>query len=116
MYNRIPSISRFDSGPLTYIVRGLTRGSLPPPLGRPEAGASIHKECMMKVGISVTCTVCGFMKKPIGRSGSPAAHYCRYEECVGYKDPPYVGSLWPGETEEEFGYAVGNDGVETRSE
>lgn len=65
----------------------------------------------MRVGIQVTCTVCGHMKQPVGRSSALGAHYCRYDECYGYDQPPFVGSLWPGETEEEFGYAIGPHGT-----
>jgi hypothetical protein len=36
--------------------------------------------------------------------------YCT-DECPGYRQPPYAGSLWPGETEAEFGYPVGDDGT-----
>lgn len=65
----------------------------------------------MKVGILVRCAVCGDMKKPIGRSGPMGASYCT-DDCAGYRQPPFVGSLWPSESEAEFGYPVGNDGVE----
>lgn len=67
----------------------------------------------MKVGIKVTCAVCGHMKKPIGRDAPMSAYYCD-DECAGYRQPPYPGSLWPGETDDQFGYPVGNDGVESR--
>ena len=62
----------------------------------------------MKIGIKVTCVVCGDMKKPVGRSGPPGAEYCT-DECSGYRQPPYPGSLWPGETEAEFGFPVSDD-------
>jgi len=32
-------------------------------------------------------------------------------ECSGYYEDPNVGDLWPGETEEEFGYPAGSDGT-----
>lgn len=64
----------------------------------------------MKVGILVRCVVCGNAKKPVGRSGPLDASYCD-DECAGYRQPPFVGSLWPGETEEQFGYPVGSDGT-----
>jgi hypothetical protein len=32
-------------------------------------------------------------------------------ECKGYDLDPKVGDLWPGETEEEFGYPVRSDGT-----
>lgn len=63
-----------------------------------------------KVGAHVTCATCGDTKKPIGRSGPLGASYCT-DECEGYSKPPHVGSLWPGESEAEFGYSVGNVGV-----
>lgn len=59
----------------------------------------------MKVGISVICATCGRHKAPHGRSASPYRDYCLPENCEGYKAPPFVGCLWPGETSEEFGYA-----------
>lgn len=65
----------------------------------------------MKIGIRVTCAVCGDMKKPRGRSEPLGVPYCT-EDCAGYHQPPFVGSLWPNETEEEFGYPVGSAGTE----
>jgi len=67
----------------------------------------------MKTGISVYCTTCGLRKKPVGRSAAleMANSLCTFE-CPGYGQPPFVGSLWPGETEEQFGYPVGNVGIE----
>jgi rubredoxin len=32
-------------------------------------------------------------------------------ECNGYREEPYAGSLWPGETEEDFGYPISADGT-----
>lgn len=64
----------------------------------------------MRVGICVQCAVCGQMKKPIGRSGPLDASYCT-DECAGYRKPPFVGSLWPGESEADFGYPVSADGT-----
>lgn len=61
-----------------------------------------------KVGIRVKCLVCGQQKKPIGRAGSLNASYCD-DDCEGYRQPPYVGSLWPGETDADFGYPVNDD-------
>lgn len=57
------------------------------------------------VGVSVTCTVCGMRKKPVGRSApmDMANSLCDYD-CPGYKQDPKPGQLWPGETKEEFGY------------
>jgi hypothetical protein len=68
----------------------------------------------MRVGVMVTCAQCGDMKKPIGRSGPLGAQYCD-EACNGYRFPPYVGSLWPGETAEQFGYPVGKDGTKEQA-
>jgi hypothetical protein len=34
--------------------------------------------------------------------------------CQGYDEPPHVGSLWPGESETEFGYPCGQAGTEER--
>ena len=67
-----------------------------------------------KFGVAVYCTVCGAMKNPIGRDGGYWGNYCSME-CPGYNKPPYAGSLWPGESEEEFGYPAGMSGVEVRS-
>lgn len=64
----------------------------------------------MRIGVAVYCTVCGNMKKPIGRSAPLEASYCEYE-CQGYRQWPFAGSLWPDETAEEFGYPVGKDGT-----
>lgn len=66
-----------------------------------------------KVGARVVCAVCGDVKKPIGRSGPLGASYCDDGQgCKGYRQQPYPGSLWPGESEAEFGYPVGDDGTE----
>ena len=58
-----------------------------------------------KVGIAVTCTVCGLRKKPHGRSAplTMANSLCDYE-CPGYDKEPIPGCLWPNETDEDFGY------------
>ena len=68
----------------------------------------------MKVGIFVRCSVCGSMKKPVGRSGPLGASYCDYD-CAGYEQEPLPGSLWPDETEEEFGYPVSSNGTQERA-
>lgn len=65
----------------------------------------------LKVGIRVHCAVCGYTKKPIGRSAPLDMSYCD-DGCLGYRRPPFVGSLWPDESEAEFGYPVNNDGTE----
>jgi hypothetical protein len=63
-----------------------------------------------KAGIAVDCVVCHRMKCPRGRSQPLGAYYCDFE-CDGYNEEPHVGSLWPNETEAEFGYPVGNIGT-----
>ena len=62
------------------------------------------------VGVIVTCLVCHRHKKPIGRSQPLEADYCT-DDCLGYRQAPVAGSLWPGETSEEFGYPVSADGT-----
>ena len=59
-----------------------------------------------EVGEAVECRVCGLRKKPIGRSAPLAMGngLCDHD-CPGYREEPYPGDLWPGETREEFGYA-----------
>lgn len=63
----------------------------------------------MKVGLHITCSVCGRIKKPRGRSAPVTLYPCDWE-CPGYLQDPQVGTLWPGETEAEFGYPVGPHG------
>ena len=71
----------------------------------------------MKVGVTVTCSVCGQMKNPVGRSAPLGTSYCEPRwygspgGCEGYYREPFPGSLWPGETEAEFGYPVGRNGT-----
>ena len=61
----------------------------------------------MKVGIEVTCTVCGRVKSPRGRSCPPAYGGALCDsDCVGYRLEPLPGDLWPGENEEDFGFPV----------
>lgn len=62
----------------------------------------------MKVGIGVTCAVCGRRKAPHGRSIPMAlcGYLCDGNGCRGYADAPLPGCLWPGETEGEFGYPI----------
>ena len=64
----------------------------------------------MRVGVVVHCAECGRMKKPIGRSAPLGASQCD-DDCSGYGQRPYPGSLWPGESEADFGYPVGNNGT-----
>ena len=65
----------------------------------------------MRIGISVECAVCRRGKAPLGRSVplEMANSMCNWE-CPGYWQDPQVGSLWPGETDEQFGHAVGMHG------
>lgn len=59
----------------------------------------------MKVGIAVECTVCGLRKKPHGRSAPlEMANSLCDPECDGYQLSPYPGCLWPGETDEDYGF------------
>lgn len=69
----------------------------------------------VRVGVVVTCAVCDYMKKPIGRSVPLGVFYCD-DECSGYRQDPRPGSLWPGERSDEFGYPVGLDGTVPVSE
>ena len=68
-----------------------------------------------KAGVRVTCGTCGLVKKPVGRDASWASAnaYCDHE-CSGYWVDPPCGSLWPGESEYDFGYNVGDAGTEHR--
>lgn len=59
----------------------------------------------MRVGIYVTCAVCNNQKKPRGRSAPVQLYLCE-ESCPGYEQEPLPGSLWPRETEIEFGFPV----------
>lgn len=64
----------------------------------------------LKFGAMVDCVVCGRTKKPRGRSAPMDFGYCD-DECPGYSKDPQVGSLWPNESEADFGYEVGTVGV-----
>jgi hypothetical protein len=64
-----------------------------------------------RVGIAVQCTECGGPKKPRGRSAPLGTCYCD-EDCTGYYKDPKPGSLWPGESEADFGYPVGPEATE----
>lgn len=69
----------------------------------------------MKVGIAVFCTVCHLRKKPRGRSAAPAmANGLCDSDCEGYMLEPHVGDLWPGETEQEFGFPCGSEATRER--
>ena len=69
----------------------------------------------MKVGIHVICVTCGIEKAPVGRSLPIGMYRCHPTECDGYYHDPMPGSLWPGESEYDFGYSVNADGTEERS-
>lgn len=66
----------------------------------------------MKIGIAENCRTCLRTKRPIGRSApmEMSGALCG-DDCEGYRQEPSPGSLWPGETEEEFGFPVGEDGT-----
>ena len=64
----------------------------------------------MKIGVCVTCSECGQQKQPRGLSAPLGALYCQ-PECHGYQMEPLVGDLWPGETEEDFGYPCSDHGT-----
>lgn len=68
-----------------------------------------------KVGIAVICLVCAQRKAPIGRSVPLMMSLCDHE-CTGYDAEPFAGSLWPGESEADFGYPVNDRGTEIRAE
>lgn len=77
----------------------------------------------MKTGIMVKCTTCHRQKKPRGRSAPIGLYMCEpidllalncnrpFDGCLGYNQEPKVGWLWPGETEEDFGYPCPDDGT-----
>ena len=62
-----------------------------------------------KRGVRVECAVCGQAKCPRGRD-SPLDR-C-YHKCPGYSQDPQVGSLWPGETDADFGFPCSDVGTE----
>ena len=76
-------------------------------LSAPPSG---EQAAQQRIGVRVECTECGLQKKPRGRSGPPMP-MCD-DECPGYSQEPRVGDLWPGETQEDFGYPVSADGTE----
>lgn len=59
-------------------------------------------------GVRVECRRCGYTKHPIGRSAPLGMTGC---DCPDYENPPYPGSLWPGESEADFGYPVSPRGT-----
>lgn len=60
----------------------------------------------MKIGISVDCLKCGQTKAPRGRSVPDmiSINRCTWDKCTDYYNDPKPGDLWPGETEEDFGF------------
>ena len=70
----------------------------------PETGESAMTAT--KVGIEVYCTKCRRPKAPRGRSVSPVMwnSMCTNDQCGAYYDDPKPGSLWFGETDEDFGF------------
>ena len=67
------------------------------------------------VGKVVECATCHKRKSPIGRS-APMEMYLCDDDCPGYSKAPLSGSLWPGESEAEFGYPVGEVGTTAEHE
>lgn len=65
----------------------------------------------MKIGIEITCPVCGLQKKPRGRSAPIEMAMCEPDTCPQYRAEPKVGDLWPGESEADFGHPATNDGT-----
>jgi hypothetical protein len=56
-------------------------------------------------GYRATCVVCGYRKKPVGRSAPLELHFCD-SACPGYFEEPFPSHLWPEESEADFGYKV----------
>lgn len=59
----------------------------------------------MRIGIAVYCRQCGRRKAPVGRSVPMGVMLCE-AQCSGYRTEPLPGDLWPGESEEDFGYPI----------
>ena len=69
----------------------------------------------VRVGIAVACTVCGQRKAPT-RTVGPTRHVSVRSRLSRVSTGPLsAGSLWPGETSDEFGYPVGPDGTVERA-
>jgi hypothetical protein len=83
-------------------------------LGTAASGSSGNKSTptlsATRKGIVVECESCGLEKKPVGRS-APLEMYLCNQDCPGYYNDPKPGSLWPGESEEDFGYLVSTVGT-----
>jgi hypothetical protein len=63
-----------------------------------------------KFGAMVECVICGRTKQPIGRSAPSGLSLCN-SECGGFYQAPLSGSLWPNESETDFGYPVSDQGT-----
>lgn len=61
-------------------------------MSRPE----YWKDCTIECERRVTCSRCGRIKNPVGRS-APAEIYGCDSDCPGYREEPTPGHLWPGE-------------------
>lgn len=58
-----------------------------------------------RVGVAQKCAVCGHRKSPRGRAAPLIMSNGMCDrDCEGYMRDPRPGSLWPGETLQEFGY------------
>lgn len=65
-----------------------------------------------KFGVRVQCIICRRTKAPVGRSVPiPLANSMCDIECPGHGLAPRVGSLWPDESEADFGHPVGTVGT-----
>lgn len=66
-------------------------------------------DCTEKCRKPVECTTCGRRKKPVGRDAPTAmANGLCDRECLGYREAPDPGHLWPneklpGEPDNEYG-------------
>lgn len=71
----------------------------------------------MRIGIRVFCPKCNKVKAPRGRSVPPEIYsaYCTWDQCPSYYDHPKPGDLWCGESEDDFGYPISNDGTREES-
>ena len=66
-----------------------------------------------KFGIVNICMVCAMEKAPRGRSiPVPLSDALCTSNCAGYYADPRPGSLWPHESEADFGYPVSDAGTE----
>ena len=79
--------------------------------GNPVKYGRVNEARTTRMGIPVKCAVCGQTKKPVGRSAPMYGPSGCDDRCKGYRQPPYPGSLWPGETEDDFGYPIGDAGT-----